>query len=246
MNILADFANRVPELYLKASIDEKRMILTTITESIVINEEAQTIRVKLKPVFEHLWQLKLQNKGYFTAEIKNLDGTLKSRSDRAKQALNNEHSDVNELEDYGTRKKLLNTKIEPNLYGSIENNVVRGTWTPKDCSTRPSNVRVYRFRHYDKFFIKISVCSGIGIFFIRFVSLSFELTFLHSKPDIESAFSGVLATTTSFLLKFQFVAASVYSLYGSSHFRSNSPSSIQNLTLSQLFLESLPLRQVFY
>lgn len=59
MNILADFANRVPE----ASLDEKRMILTTITESIVIDEEAQTIRVKLKPVFEHLRQLKLQDKG---------------------------------------------------------------------------------------------------------------------------------------------------------------------------------------
>lgn len=97
MNILADFANRVPELYLKASLDEKRMILTTITESIVIDEEAQTIRVKLKPVFEHLRQLKLQDKGCFTAEIKDLDGTLKSSSDRAKQPLNNEHSDVNDL-----------------------------------------------------------------------------------------------------------------------------------------------------
>ena len=127
MNILADFANRVPELYLKASLDEKRMILTPITESIVIDEEAQTIRVKLKPVFEHLRQLKLQDKGCFTAEIKDLDGTLKSRSDRAKQALNNEHSDVNELEDYRTRKKLLNTKIEPNLDGSLKNNVDGGT-----------------------------------------------------------------------------------------------------------------------
>lgn len=111
MNILADFANRVPELYLKASLDEKRMILTTITESIVIDEEAQTIRVKLKPVFEHLRQLKIQDKRCFTAEIKNLNGTLKSRSDRAKQTLNNEHSDVNELEDYGTRKKFLNTNV---------------------------------------------------------------------------------------------------------------------------------------
>lgn len=89
INILADFANRVPELYLKASLDEKRMIL--ITESIVIDEEAQTIRVKLKPVFEHLRQLKIQDKRCFTAEIKNLNGTLKSRSDRAKQALNNDH-----------------------------------------------------------------------------------------------------------------------------------------------------------
>ena len=63
----------------------------------------------------------------YDIEIKDLDGTLKYRSDRAKQTLNNEHSDVNELEDYGTRKKLLNTKIEPNLDGSLKNNVVGGT-----------------------------------------------------------------------------------------------------------------------
>lgn len=92
----------------------------------MIDEEAQTIRVKLKPVFEHLRQLKLQDKGCFTAEIKKLDGILQSRSDRVKQALNNEHSDVNEMKDYGTRKKLLNTKIEPNLNGSIKNIVDRG------------------------------------------------------------------------------------------------------------------------
>lgn len=102
------------------------MILTTITESIVIDEEAQTIRVKLKPVFEHLRQLKLQDKGCFTAEIKDLDGTLKSRSDRAKQTLNNEYSDANEMKAYGTRKKPLNTKIEPNLDGSLKSNVDGG------------------------------------------------------------------------------------------------------------------------
>lgn len=50
----------------------------------MIDEETQIIRVKLKPVFEHLRQLKLQDKGCFTAEIKNLDETLKNRSDRAK------------------------------------------------------------------------------------------------------------------------------------------------------------------
>ena len=59
--------------------------------------------------------------------IKNLNGPLKNRSDRAKQALNNEHSDVNELEDYRTRKKPLNTKIEPHLDGSLKNNVDGGT-----------------------------------------------------------------------------------------------------------------------
>ena len=51
----------------------------------------------------------------------------KCRSERAKQTLNNKHSNVNELEDYGTRKKLLNTKIEPHLDGSVKNNVVGGT-----------------------------------------------------------------------------------------------------------------------
>lgn len=63
----------------------------------------------------------------YDVEIKDLDKTLKCRSDRAKQTLNNERSDVNELEDYGTCKKLLNTKIEPILDGSLKNNVVGGT-----------------------------------------------------------------------------------------------------------------------
>ena len=149
MNILADFANRVPELYLKASLDEKRMILTTITESIVIDEEAQTIRVKLKPVFEHLRQLKLQDKGCFTAEIKDLDGTLKSSSDRAKQPLNNEHSDVNDLKAYGTSKKLLNTKIEPNLDGSIKNNCRRGDLNPHSSRHMHLKHACLPFHHID-------------------------------------------------------------------------------------------------
>ena len=51
----------------------------------------------------------------------------KCRSERAKQTLNNKHSNVNELEDYGTLKKLLNTKIEPHLDGSLKNNVDGGT-----------------------------------------------------------------------------------------------------------------------
>lgn len=103
------------------------MILTTITESIVIDEEAQTIRVKLKPVFEHLRQLKLQDKGCFTAEIKDLDGTLQTRSERTKQALQNVRPDVNDLVDYGTRKRPLNTKIEPNFENSKKSNVDGGT-----------------------------------------------------------------------------------------------------------------------
>ena len=118
MNLLADFANRVPELYLKATLDEKRMILATITESILIDDETQTIIVKLRPVFEHL---RLAKQSY-KADLEMLDGTLQTRSDRAKQALENIRPDVSDLVDYGTRKKLLNTKIEPNFEGSIEFN----------------------------------------------------------------------------------------------------------------------------
>lgn len=51
----------------------------------------------------------------------------KCRSERAKQTLNNEHSDVNELEDYGTREKQINTKKEPSCVGSKKLNVVGGT-----------------------------------------------------------------------------------------------------------------------
>lgn len=44
---------------------------------------------------------------------------------------------------YGTRKKLLNTEIEPHIEALNKINVVGGTRTPTDLSTRPSSVRVY-------------------------------------------------------------------------------------------------------
>ena len=123
MKILTDFATRVPELYLKATLEEKRMILTTIAESIVIDDEAETITVKLRPIFEHL-RLAKQS---FKADLEKLDGTLQTRSQRAKQALQNVQPKLNDIIDYGTRKKLLNTKIEPNFDGSKKVNVEDGT-----------------------------------------------------------------------------------------------------------------------
>ena len=89
MSILTDFANRIPELYLKASLEEKRMILATITESIEIDDDRQIVKVKLKPVFEYLRQLKLQDKKAFSASVEKLNGTLGGRSEKAKQALEN-------------------------------------------------------------------------------------------------------------------------------------------------------------
>ena len=123
MKILADFASRVPELYLKATLEEKRMILTTIAESITIDSDAKTITVKLRPVFEHL-RLAKQS---FMADLKDLDGTLKTRSERVKQTLQNIRPKLNDIIDYGTREKLLNTKIEPNFVDSKKGNVDGGT-----------------------------------------------------------------------------------------------------------------------
>lgn len=90
ISILIDFANRIPELYLKATLDEKRLILNTITESIIYDEDANRLKVKLRPVFEHLRQLKLQKKQEFSQSLESLTGTLKTRSEKAKQVLENE------------------------------------------------------------------------------------------------------------------------------------------------------------
>lgn len=127
MSILTDFANRIPELYLKASLEEKRMILATITESIEIDDDRQIVKVKLKPVFEYLRQLKLQDKKAFSASVEKLNGTLGGRSEKAKQALENNRPSPCDIKDYGTRKKLLNAEIEPNFEGSKKVNVDGGT-----------------------------------------------------------------------------------------------------------------------
>lgn len=127
MNILTDFANRLPEIYLKATFEEKRLIITTITDSIIFDEESNKLSVKLKPIFEHLRQLKLQKKQAFSADIETLSGTLQTRSKSAKQALHNMPPEINHIKDYGTRKRLLNTKIEPNNKALFNVNVDGGT-----------------------------------------------------------------------------------------------------------------------
>lgn len=123
MNILADFANRVPELYLKATLEEKRMILTTITDKILIDSDNETITVKLKPIFEYLRQIKLQNRQAFSSNIETLNGTLETRSEKAKQGGKNIKSAINQIKDYGTRRMLLKTKIEPLDGSSMKFNV---------------------------------------------------------------------------------------------------------------------------
>lgn len=127
ISILIDFANRIPELYLKATLDEKRLILNTITESITYDEDTNKLTVKLRPVFEHLRQLKLAKKQEYSADIETLTGTLETRSEQAKQALKNSALNLTKITVIGTRKSRLNTKIEPIHKGSKKLNVDGGT-----------------------------------------------------------------------------------------------------------------------
>lgn len=127
MDILTDFANRIPELYLKANVDEKRIILATITDHIEINTESYKLTVKLKPVFEYLRQLKLQRKESFSADIEKLSRTLETRTHNGTQPVENRHVDLDELTVVRTRKKLLNTEIEPQFEALSESNVDGGT-----------------------------------------------------------------------------------------------------------------------
>ena len=123
ISILIDFANRIPELYLKATLEEKRLILNTITESVIYDEETNKLEVKLRPVFEHLRQIKLKKKQEFSQNLETLTGTLETRSQSAKQALENKGLNLSNITVIGTRQNSLNTKIEPIYEGSKKLNV---------------------------------------------------------------------------------------------------------------------------
>lgn len=127
ISILIDFANRIPELYLKATLEEKRLILKTITERITYNEATNTLTVRLNPVFENLRQIKLEKKQAFSASLETLSGTLKTRSVQARQALENNDIKLSKNNPSGTRRTSINTKIEPNFDGSKKVNVDGGT-----------------------------------------------------------------------------------------------------------------------
>ena len=143
ISILIDFANRIPELYLKATIEEKRLILNTITEKILYDEDKNTLTVKLRPVFEHLRQLKLKNKQKFSANLETLTGTLERRSDSAKQALKNSTLDLTNVTTIGTLKDHINSKKEPYQKGSKNLNVDGGSRTPTALATCTSSMHVY-------------------------------------------------------------------------------------------------------
>ena len=101
--------------------------MNTITESITYDEDTNTLTVKLRPVFEHLRQIKLHKKQQFSESLENLTGTLESRSDSAKEALQNNTLDLTKITMIGTRQRRLNTEIEPSYENSKKLNVDGGT-----------------------------------------------------------------------------------------------------------------------
>ena len=127
INILIDFANRLPELYLKASLEEKRLILITITDKITYNEDTNTLSIRLQPIFEHLRQLKLRDKKDFSENLSTLHRTLETRSDSAKQALQNDTFEISKNYLTRTRINTINTEIEHSCDNSKKLNVVGGT-----------------------------------------------------------------------------------------------------------------------
>lgn len=127
MSILMDFANRLPELYLKATLEEKRLILTTITDKILYNEDTNVLSVQLKPIFEQLRQLKLHNKQIFSSDINILTGTLETRSESAKQALRNDVKTLSDIEVTGTHRNVINVEFGVDSEDLKKSNVDGGT-----------------------------------------------------------------------------------------------------------------------
>ena len=127
INILTDFANRIPELYMKANLDEKRLILSTIAEEILYDEETNTLKIKLKPIFEQLRQRKMQSENQISIDRKNLTGTSINCSHQGLEECANSHKDFNKIIDFGTRKAQINSKKEPHYVSLKKLNVDGGT-----------------------------------------------------------------------------------------------------------------------
>ena len=127
ISILIDFANRLPELYLKATLEEKRLILATITDKITFNEDTNTLSVQLKPIFEHLRQIKMQEKKTFSENLFTLHRTLETRSEQAKETLRNDVKNISTSCLTRTQLNLINTEIESSYDNSKKLNVVGGT-----------------------------------------------------------------------------------------------------------------------
>ena len=58
IDLIIDFCNHIPELYLKSDLDNKRTMLRLLIEEILYNHIDTELSVKLKPIFEALRMIK--------------------------------------------------------------------------------------------------------------------------------------------------------------------------------------------
>lgn len=58
IDLIIDFCNRIPELYINSSLDNKRIMLSMLIEEILYNHIDTILEVKLKPIFEALRRIK--------------------------------------------------------------------------------------------------------------------------------------------------------------------------------------------
>lgn len=58
IDLIIDLCNRIPELYINSSLDNKRIMLRMLIEEILYNHIDTILEVKLKPIFEALRRIK--------------------------------------------------------------------------------------------------------------------------------------------------------------------------------------------
>lgn len=58
IDLIIDFCNRIPELYIKSDLDNKRTMLRLLIEEILYNHIDTELSVRLKPIFEALRMIK--------------------------------------------------------------------------------------------------------------------------------------------------------------------------------------------
>lgn len=58
IDLIIDFCNHIPELYIKSDLDNKRTMLRLLIEEILYNHIDKELSVKLKPIFEALRMIK--------------------------------------------------------------------------------------------------------------------------------------------------------------------------------------------
>ena len=62
IDLIIDFCNHIPELYVKSDLDNKRTMLRLLIEEILYNHIDTELSVKLKPIFEALRMIKESEK----------------------------------------------------------------------------------------------------------------------------------------------------------------------------------------